>query len=351
MTTTQTLKVGIIGAGGIARARHLPAFKKHPNVTVAAIAEVVGDLGQAAAKEFEIPAVYTDYQEMIAKEGLDAVVICTPNKYHAPASIAALESGVHVLCEKPMALDPAEARAMIAAAEKSGKILSIAYHYRHMANVRAARRVVDSGELGNVYMVRVHALRRRGIPSWGTFVHKHIQGGGAMIDFGVHLLDTALWLMGNPQPIEVCASLSQNLGTAPNVNPWGQWNYQEFTVEDQVAAFVRFANGASMLLECSWALNIPESYENVSLSGTAAGMEVFPLKVNKAQLDMLTSWKPDWMPGERDNAGDVQTADFVSAILEGRQPVSQAYQALQTTEIVDAIYRSAAAGGAVRLDG
>jgi predicted dehydrogenase len=350
MTISTIINVGIVGAGNIARGRHLPCFKKHPNVRLAAISDVVVDLAESAAKEYEIPAVYTDYRDMFEREKLDAVVICTPNKFHAPASIAALDAGLHVLCEKPMALDPVEARAMVAAAERTGKILSIAFHYRHMAPVRAARRVVDSGELGHVYMARVYALRRRGVPSWGTFVQKHIQGGGAMIDFGVHLLDTALWLIGNPQPIEVCASISQHLGKAPNVNPWGQWNYREFTVEDQAAAFIRFVNGASMLLECSWALNIPENYENVSLSGTAAGLEVFPLKVNKAHLDMLVSWKPDWMPGERDNPGDVQTADFVGAILEGRQPVSQAYQALQVTEIVDAIYRSAAAGAAVRLD-
>ncbi|NWG22697.1 MAG: Gfo/Idh/MocA family oxidoreductase [Chloroflexi bacterium] len=348
-TSTTTINVGIVGAGNIARGRHLPCFKKHPNVRLVAISDVVADLAASAAQEYEIPGIYTDYRDMFEKEHLDAAIICTPNKFHAPASIAALEAGLHVLCEKPMALDPAEGRAMLDAANKAGKILSIAFHYRHMANVRAARRIVDSGELGDIYMVRVHALRRRGVPSWGTFVQKHIQGGGAMIDFGVHLLDTALWLMGNPQPVEVCASISQRLGKAPNVNPWGQWNYQEFTVEDQAAAFVRFANGASMLLECSWALNIPESYENISLSGTDAGMEVFPLKVNKAHLDMLTSWKPDWMPGERDNPGDVQAADFVSAILEGRQPVSQAHQALQTTEIVDAIYRSAEAGAAIRL--
>jgi predicted dehydrogenase len=220
-----------------------------------------------------------------------------------------------------------------------------------MANVRAARRVVESGELGSIYMVRVQALRRRGIPSWGSFVHKHIQGGGAMIDFGVHLLDSALWLMGNPRPVEVAASLSQHLGKRPNVNPWGQWNYKEFTVEDQVSAFVRFDNGAAMLLECSWALNIPEARENISLSGTEAGMEVFPLTVNKAANEMLLSYKPDWMPGEKDNPGDVQTADFVDAIREGRQPIARAEQALQVTEIVDAIYRSAEAGRAVRLDG
>ncbi|HWQ14268.1 MAG TPA: Gfo/Idh/MocA family oxidoreductase [Roseiflexaceae bacterium] len=345
------LRIGIIGAGGIARGRHIPCFQRNPHATVAALADVVVDAAQSVAAEHGIPAVYADYREMLEQEPLDAVVVCTPNKFHAPATIAALQRGLHVLCEKPMALDPAEAREMLAAAEQAGKILSIAFHYRHMANVRAARRVVESGELGQVYMVRVQALRRRGIPSWGSFVHKDIQGGGALIDFGVHLLDSALWLMGNPRPVEVCASLSQHLGKRPNVNPWGQWNYKEFTVEDQVAAFVRFDNGATMLLECSWALNIPESRENISLSGTEAGLEVFPLTVNKAAHEMLLSYKADWMPGEKENPGDVQTADFVDAIREGRQPISRAEQALQVTEIVDAIYRSAEAGRALRLDG
>ena len=174
MTILTIINVGIVGAGNIARGRHLPCFKKHPNVRLAAISDVVVDLAESAAKEYEIPAVYTDYRDMFEREKLDAVVICTPNKFHAPASIAALDAGLHVLCEKPMALDPVEARAMVAAAERTGKILSIAFHYRHMAPVRAARRVVDSGELGHVYMARVYALRRRGIPSWGTFVQKHI---------------------------------------------------------------------------------------------------------------------------------------------------------------------------------
>jgi predicted dehydrogenase len=170
-----------------------------------------------------------------------------------------------------------------------------------------------------------------------------------MIDFGVHLLDTALWLLGNPKPIEVCASLSQNLGTKPNVNPWGQWNYKEFTVEDQVAAFVRFENGASMILECSWALNVPESVEQVSLSGTEAGLEVFPLRVNRAAHEMLVSWKPDWIANERTDPGEPQTDDFVSSILAGRSPTVLPEQALQVTDIVDAIYRSAAAGKAIQL--
>lgn len=344
------VRIGIVGTGGIANARHLPCFTKNENAEIVAVCDIKPDVLAKAAKDYDVPAQYADFKEMYDKEQLDAVLVCTPNDVHAPATIAALEHGYHVLCEKPMALNPDEGQAMLDAAKKAGKILTFGFHYRHMPEMIAARKVVDSGELGDVYMVRVDALRRRGIPSWGTFVHKHIQGGGAMIDFGVHLLDSALWLMGNPKPVEVMASLSDRLGKHPNVNSWGEWNYKEFTVEDQVAAMVRFDNDTTLMLECSWAVNIPESKENISLSGTKAGLEVWPLSVNKADHGMLTTWKPDWVPGANVDPGDHQTEDFVNAVLNGGQPLSQPEQALQVTQIIDAMYRSAETKRAVRLD-
>lgn len=343
------VRVGIVGTGGIARGRHLPCFTENETAELVALCDIKPDVLEKAADDYDVAARYTDYIEMYDKEDLDAVIVCTPNDVHAPATIAALERGINVLCEKPMSLDPDQGQAMLEAAEKSGKLLTFGFHYRHMPEVMAARRVVDSGELGDVYMVRVQALRRRGIPSWGTFVHKHIQGGGAMIDFGVHLLDSALWLMGNPKAVEVSASLSQRLGKEPNVNTWGDWNYQEFTVEDQVAAFVRFENDVTMMLECSWAVNIPESKENISLSGTKAGLEVFPLSVNKADHEMLTTWKPDWIADEQLDPGTHQTAEFVEAVRTGGQVVTKPIQALQVTQIIDAMYRSAELGEAVRL--
>jgi len=346
---TNNVRIGIIGTGGIARNRHIPSFKAQPDVDIVAAADVVADSLNEVGAKFAIPNLYSDYRDMIAKESLDGVVICTPNKYHAPAAIDALNAGVHVLCEKPMALDPAEGRAMLAAAKANQKVLTVGFHYRHRPQVQAAKQVITNGELGHIYMVRVNALRRRGIPSWGSFVHKHIQGGGAMIDFGVHTLDSALYLLGNPKPIEVMGSISQHLGTKPNVNPWGQWNYQEFTVEDQVAAFVRFDTGAMLMLECSWALNVPETKETISLSGTEAGLDVFPLKVNKAQYGMLTHWEPDWMPNDGVEPGLAQAADFVQAIKTGTSPNVTAEQALQVTELVDAIYRSAELGHAIKL--
>nr|WP_312894955.1 Gfo/Idh/MocA family oxidoreductase [Paenibacillus eucommiae] len=167
----------------------------------------MADISQTALdsvqSEFGIPAAYTDYREMLDKEELDAVSICTPNKYHAPAAIYALQKGVHVFCEKPMALHAAEAQLMLEASKAPGKILSIGFHYRHMAQAQAAKRVIAACEIGHVYMTRVQALRRRGIPTWGVFTNKELQGGGALVDFGVHLLDLALWLIGNPKVIEV----------------------------------------------------------------------------------------------------------------------------------------------------
>jgi len=345
----QELRVGIVGAGGIARARHIPSFQKNENVALVAVADVSSEALERVKSEFGVPTTYTDYREMFEKEQLDAVCVCTPNKYHAPVTIAALRQGMHVLCEKPMALNAEESRAMVQAAQESGKILTIAFHYRHKGACRSAKRVVEAGELGDVYMVRVLALRRRGIPSWGVFTNKDMQGGGALVDYGVHLLDLALWLVGNPKVVEVAGVTSQRLGTRPNVNPWGEWNYKDFQVEDHAAAFIRFADGGAMQLEASWALNIAESVENVSISGTEGGLDVFPFRVNKAAHGMLVNWTPTWMPGEQDEEGTRQTADFVDAILEGRQPVVKAEEALQVSQIVDAIYRSSASASAIKL--
>jgi predicted dehydrogenase len=293
---------------------------------------------------------YDGVDELFSSGEIDAVYIALPNDMHKEYTIRAARAGLHVLCEKPMALNAEEGRAMLQAAQDSGKILSIAFHYRHKANARAAKQIIEDGELGDIYMVRVTALRRRGIPSWGTFTNKEIQGGGAMVDFGVHLLDLALWLMGSPRVQEVTGVTSQRLGTRPNVNSWGPWNHQDFQVEDHAAAFLRLSGGKAIQMEVSWALNIAESAENVSLSGTEAGLDVFPLRINKPAHGMLINSTPAWMPGEKDNEGDLQTADFVDAVLEGRRPVVTAAQALQVSEIVDAIYRSSVSGAAVRLD-
>lgn len=344
------LRVGIIGTGSIARGRHIPSFQKHGKVALVAASDAVQASVEQTAAEFGIPATYTDYREMFERENLDAVSICTPNKFHAPIAIEALRRGIHVLCEKPMALSSAEGRAMTQAARESDKVLAIAYRYRFQAAAQAARRVIDAGELGDVYMIRMTALRRRMIPSWGNFTNKELQGGGALIDFGVHVLDLALWLAGNPAVVEVSGVTSQRIGTKPDVNQWGPWNHESFEVEDHAAAFVRFEGNRALQLEVSWALNVPDSGETLSLSGTEGGLDVYPFKVNKPAHGMLVHWMPDWLPLQNESDWDLQTADFVGAIVEGREPLVKPEQALQVSEIVDAIYQSAATGTAVSMD-
>jgi len=344
------LRVGFVGAGGIARAAQIPSFQQNDKVQIVAIADVVQKSVDAAVADFGIPKGYTDYHDMFAKEKLDAVVVCTPNKFHAPVSIDALRQGLHVLCEKPMAMNATESAEMTRVARETGKTLMIAYRYRQQAAARAAKKIIDSGELGEIYMIRVNGLRRRGIPSWGVFTNKEMQGGGAMVDYGVHLLDLSLWLAGNPRPIEVSGITSQRLGTRPNVNPWGQWDYKNFQVEDHAAAFIRFEGEKAMQIEVSWALNIADSGESISFSGTEGGLDVYPLKVNSAKHGMLTNWEPTWFPGKEDKDWDLQTADFVDAVLEGREPTVKPEEALRVSQIVDAIYSSSETKGAVRID-
>lgn len=343
------LRVGIVGAGGIARARQIPLFQQHPKATVVAVADVAQAAVDLAVSEFGIPKGYTDYQEMLARENLDAVVVCTPNKFHAPVSIAAMRAGAHVLCEKPMALHAAEGRDMIAVARETGKILQIAYRYRFQPEAQAAKRVIEDGELGEIYVVRVQALRRRGIPSWGVFTNKELQGGGALVDFGVHLLDLALWLAGGPHAVEVLGLASQRLGTRPGVNQWGSWDPERFHVDDHAIALIRLENGRALQLECSWALNIPEPVEQVSLSGTEGGLDVYPLRLNKAAHGMLLNTTAAWIPNANGVDWDGQTNDFIEAVLEGRPPLVKPEEALQVSAIVDAIYQSSESGQAVTL--
>lgn len=347
--TMRELRVGVIGAGGIARSQHIPLLQKHPQVHLAAVADVSAEALAVVASKFNVPASYADYRELLDNEDLDAVVVCTPNKFHAPVAIAAMNKGLHVLCEKPMAASVEQAREMARVARETGMMLAIAYRYRFQPPVQAAKRLTVAQELGEIYMIRVAALRRRGIPSWGVFTNRELQGGGALIDFGVHLLDAALWLAGNPKAIEVVAVTSQRLGRSPGVNKWGAWNHEQFEVEDHAAAFVRLEGGKALQLEASWALNIAADQETISLSGTEGGLDVFPLRLNKAAHGMLLDSTPAWIPDAELSEWKAQIDDFVAAVLEGRSPLVQPEEALQVSEIVDAIYRSAAEGEVVRV--
>ncbi|WP_404347974.1 Gfo/Idh/MocA family oxidoreductase [Sutcliffiella horikoshii] len=342
------LRMGIIGVGGIAQNRHIPTFlKMQEKVTITAISDVNEETARMVGEKFGVANVYAHYADMF--EHVDAVTICTPNKFHAEITIAALEAGLHVFCEKPMAMRPDECEAMIAAAEKSGKQLAIAYHYRFMKESVAAKRLVDADEIGRPIVARAKGMRRRKVPGWGVFTNKELQGGGSLIDYGCHLLDLSLWLLGNPKPVEVMGTTYNELSKIPGqVNQWGSFDHETFEVDDHVTAYIKFEGGASLLFETSWSANVKGDEESVSISGISGGVDLFPFHVNQMKHGMLLNTEADWVPGE-DDPSIPQAENFVNSCLGHEELIVKPQQAMQVSLIIDAIYRSSESGKSVSL--
>ncbi|TYS59930.1 Gfo/Idh/MocA family oxidoreductase [Sutcliffiella horikoshii] len=342
------LRMGIIGVGGIAQNRHIPTFlKMSEKVTITAISDVNEETARMVGEKFGIANVYAHYANMF--EHVDAVTICTPNKFHAEITIAALEAGLHVFCEKPMAMRPDECEAMMAAAEKSGKQLAIAYHYRFMKESVAAKRMVDADEIGRPIVARAKGMRRRKVPGWGVFTNKELQGGGSLIDYGCHLLDLSLWLLGNPKPVEVMGTTYNELSKMPGqVNQWGSFDHKTFEVDDHVTAYIKFEGGASLLFETSWSANVKGDEESVSISGISGGVDLFPFHVNQMKHGLLLNTEADWVPGE-DDPSLPQAENFVNSCLGHEELIVKPQQAMQVSLIIDAIYRSSESGKSVSL--
>ncbi|HET7627637.1 MAG TPA: Gfo/Idh/MocA family oxidoreductase [Bacillales bacterium] len=346
---TDKLKVGIIGAGGIARGVHIPNYLKcSDRMELVAIADVVRENAERTAGEHGIPNVFSDYEEMLGQVDIDAVSICTPNKFHAPAAIAALNAGCHVLCEKPPAMTADEARQMEQTARENGKILTYGFHYRHAQETEMLKRFVDAGELGDVYAVNVKAVRRRGIPGWGVFTNKELQGGGPLIDIGVHMLDTALYLMGYPEPDTVFGVTYQKLGNKQGVGLFGEWDWENFSIEDMARGMITFKNGASILLETAFAANVKEKDTmNVTLMGENGGADVFPLNIYQEKHGSLIDITPAHLPNK--DSYELEIERFVDACLGGTAPISTAEQGVVIQQIIEGLYRSAETGAAVKL--
>lgn len=358
----EELKVGIVGCGGIAKGKHLPAIAKIPEAKLVAFCDIIVERAEWAAKEYgaEGAKVYTDYTEMLAKEKLDVVHVLTPNSAHAPITIAALESGCHVMCEKPMAKTSADARAMLDAAKRTGKKLTIGYQGRYRADSTYLKKACLRGDLGEIYMAKAHAVRRRGVPTWGVFLDAEAQGGGPLIDIGTHALDLTLWLMDNYKPKSVTGSVYRKLADQTETgNAWGDWDPKTFTVEDSAFGFVTMENGATIFLESSWALNTLETGEAMcTLCGTKAGADFRDgLRINTTDFGKLVTIHPSMSGGgvaffdaKSDNATDVECRTWYDAVLFGKELVVKPEQALVVTQILEAIYKSAATGKPVVFD-
>lgn len=344
------LRVGIIGTGGIAHWAHIPGYKAlEDKVELVAFCDIKPDVLKDAMEEFGVKRGYEDYREMLEKEDLDAVSVCTPNYAHMDPTIDALKAGINVMCEKPIAISADQGFKMAEAAKKTDKILQIGFCWRWSPAAQAIKRYIDDGAMGEIYHSEVIAMRRRGIPGWGVFGEKDKQGGGPMIDIGVHALDLTLWFIGHPKPVSVSGAAYQKFGKRKDIiGLMGQWNRDTFTVEDFAAGFVKFDNGTSMTITSSFCANIAKDPFNSKLYGTEGGAQMDPVQIYREEHGSLVDISPVFLPTVNMHAAEIK--EFVDCIIEGKPSVVTADQGAMASQIIDAMYKSQETGKEVRFD-
>ena len=350
---SKILKVGVIGVGGIA-VTHFPGWKSSPDAEVVALSDPAAEILERVGKEQDIAKTYANPADLIADPDIDIIDICTPSAYHAPLGIAALEAGKHVLCEKPLAPTPADIDALIAARDKSGKLLMTAQHFRFQSDTQALKREIETGVLGDIYHARSWMLRRNGFVLRPGFIYKKNSGGGPCIDIGVHILDLTLWMMGHPKPVAVSGVTQDKLSKLPGA--FGAWDGGEvprdMDVEEFAAAFVRFENGASLILEVSWLLHHKAPSEDMQmwLYGTQGGLH-WPnselLSTNYATKRFHDTTLSPVKPGMEAHAAECVA--FAAAIASGAPSPVPAEESRAVMSILDGLYQSASRGGEVLL--
>ncbi len=343
-------KIVVVGAGFTAKFAHLPGYKA-AGAPVDALCARNQDRTRLLAEQFEIPRVYGDWRQMLAEEKPDIVSVCLPNALHYEVTLAALDGGAHVLCEKPLAISAVEARAMFDAARRNGRRLMAAQHHRFDAAAQAIKGVVDGGALGDIYYSEATALRRMGIPGWGAFHQRAFAGGGCLLDYGVHALDQTIWLLGNPKPVSVSAVTQQRFGRRPEIAAsWGSnaWDPQLFDVEDFAVAFVRFRDGSSMVLRASWAAHIARDRFCSLLVGTEGGATTEPPTVYTLGEGKLVSEELGPFPWR--NSYEAEVAHFMAVTRGEVEPVVKEDETMNVQRILDGAYRSAEHGREVRVE-
>jgi predicted dehydrogenase len=293
---------------------------------------------------------------MLQQVELDAVSIATPNHMHAPAAIAALEAGCHVLCEKPLATSVAEGEAMVQAAIDHERVLQVAFNHRRRGDVEALKQHIDAGGLGRIYQAKASWMRRQGIPGMGGwFTSKAKAGGGPLIDLGVHILDMALYLMGEPEVEAVSAQTYAELGPRGKGSRGDRVEGGAYEVEDLATAFIRFQDGITLLLEASWAVYGKHGDDfGVTLYGTDGGADIEIVRYS--WQDTLTIYNDTGgvpaivRPEVRQGEGHLAVIrDFLTTIRAGDWSAHVGREGLRRAQIIEACYKSAAAGRELQL--
>lgn len=345
------LRIGIIGCGGIAQT-HIGYYKKMPGVSVVAGADIRQAALDVMRDKHGVNLLYTDFNEMMKEVGdaVDAVSVATPNGIHHDACIAALNAGKHVLCEKPMAMNAKQAQEMADAAKSNGVEFVIGFQHRFEPRSKVIRDLIESGALGDILYVRSQALRRRGIPNWGVFGRKELQGGGPMIDIGVHILEASHSLIGAPKPISATGNTFTFLGNTKSdvKSMWAGWDYETYTVEDMAVGMIRFDTGAMLTLESSFVAHIPEDVFNIQIFGTKGGAIWDSTQIytdfNGYMINATPGFIPKW------DMWQYKMQHFVEVARDGRKNEAPAEDGVSVQKMLDGIYASAIAGKEVTID-
>jgi UDP-N-acetylglucosamine 3-dehydrogenase len=340
--------VGLIGTGTIAQ-RHVDALVDYPGGHAVAVFDVIPERARATAERYRVPNVCGSLEELLARKDVDAVIVCTPPFAHAAPTIAALDAGKHVLCEKPFALDPAEAERMVNTAERVGRFLACASgRHRCPAGPRRAHDLIKAGELGEVYSVRSTRFRFRGRPGHHILSESHWfldsqrAGGGVMMDLAVYQVDLVLWLLGSPRVASVLSTIKRIEDEPP---PPGIRQ----DVEDHVTIMLATEDGACGIVESSWVTNAPDTLTTLIL-GTKAGLTLDPLTLTSSAGGRRYRQERvlDGPDADYSGFGNI-TQQFVDAIAAGREPWTPGRDALEVTRVISAAYQSAASRRPVAL--
>ena len=363
-----TVRIGVIGTGLIADLAHLPAYAAS-DAKLVAVCDVVAARSQAAAQKYGAESFYQDYRELLDRNDIDAVSVCVPNHLHHSITIDALRAGKHVLVEKPMAMNLAQAKEMANVADEEGKILMVGFNNRFRSDVVRVRRLFDEGKLGDVYFAKVGYLRRRGYPS-GWFTVKDESGGGPIVDIAIHVMDMTRYMVGSPLPVSVTASVSKRFGACPVYS--GVWQSSDvrdglrdgnqFDVEDFGTAWIRFDNGMVMAVETAWSANVERDRVYSDLMGTKAGASIDSYR----SVHKKSQWSDDRdavrlfteMSGfEADAALPCRPVDthleeirhFLNVVEGKAEPITTPHDGLVMQALLDAIYESSKKGKEVSI--
>lgn len=349
------IKIGIIGTGSISNS-HIQAYLRNPNVELYAFCDINEKQLHTMGEKYGITRLFTDKDEMLKLPEIDAVSVCTWNSAHAECTIAALNAGKHVLCEKPMALNTQEAEAMKAAAEKNGKLLMIGFVRRYGNDCKILQDFINNDFMGELYYAKATYLRRDGNPG-GWFGDKSRSGGGPLIDLGVHVIDLVRYLSGNPKPVSVYGATFQKLfdrkGSigAPKYLSASATENDICDVEDLASAMIRFDNGEVLSVEAAFSLNLKNDTGTIELFGTKAGAKLSPeleiyTDINNYQSN-ISLVAPSALAFNDLFANEIN--HYVDCLTSGAQCKSPAEDGIEMMKILDAVYESARTGHEVIL--